>query len=175
MIIYVTGASGSGKTTLLNHIPIKGFDLDDIYENNWTKHRKIETVQKGVKKDIDKLISLHEDILFVGLQGREYLTFTPDIVYVLVREDYEQYYRDKLVRDLNLLCKYKDEFTAVLKKKPIAEFREHFWSNDIVNMKSLDEFKQYVQKINKSIQADFPKSNLLTGKEIIRAIKSLHH
>ena len=28
------GASGSGKTTLLKSLSVKGYDLDDIYENN---------------------------------------------------------------------------------------------------------------------------------------------
>jgi len=171
MIVYITGASGSGKTTLLKQLPIKGYDLDDIYENNWKKHKKLETVQKGVKKDIDILILKHKDIIFVGLQGKDNLAFTPDVVYILVRKDYEQYYRDKLVRDLNLLCKYKTDFEEVLKKEPFDEFRNHFWSNDIVNMKSFDEFKKYVEKMNKSIQKDFPSSEMLTASEIIRKIK----
>lgn len=37
MIVYITGASGSGKTTLLKSLSVKGYDLDDIYENNWKK------------------------------------------------------------------------------------------------------------------------------------------
>lgn len=168
MIIYITGASGSGKTTLLNKI--KGYDLDDIYEDNWKKHRKLETVQKGVKKDIDLLTSKHKDIVFVGLQGKDQLVFTPDVVYILVREDYEQYYRDKLVRDLNLLCTYKKDFEEVLRKEPFDEFRNHFWSNDIVNMKSFDEFKIFVNKMNASIQKDFPKAEVLTADKIIRKL-----
>lgn len=173
MIIYITGASGSGKTTLLKNIQMKGYDLDDIYESNWKKHKKLETVQKGVKKDIDVLVSKHKNIVFVGLQGKEQLQFSPDIVYILVRKDYEQYYRDKLVRDLNLLCKYKSDFLEVLAKKPFEEFRDHFWSNDIVNMKTFDEFKKYVDKMNKNIQADFPKSELLTANEILRHLKTI--
>ena len=170
MIVYITGASGSGKTTLLKGLSVKGYDLDDIYENNWKKHKKLETVQKGVIKDINVLLSKHKNIVFVGLQGKDYLPFTPDVVYVLIRKDYEQYYRDKLVRDLNLLCKYKSDFEEVLKKEPFDEFRNHFWSNDIVNMKSLDEFKKHVDKMNKSIQADFPNSELLTASEITKSV-----
>lgn len=174
MIVYITGASGSGKTTLLKELPIKGYDLDDIYENNWKKHKKIETVQKGVIKDINMLLSKNKSIIFVGLQEKDNLPFTPDVVYILIRKDYEQYYRDKLVRDLNLLCKYKNDFEEVLKKAPFEEFRNHFWSNDIVNMKPLDEFKKYVDKINKSIQKDFPNSEMLTASEIIRKIKNIN-
>jgi hypothetical protein len=173
MIVYITGASGSGKTTLLKGLSVKGYDLDDIYESNWKKHKKIETVQKGVIKDINILLSKHKNIIFVGLQGKDNLPFTPDAVYVLIRNDYEQYYRDKLVRDLNLLCKYKNDFEEVLKKAPFDEFRNHFWSNDIVNMKSFDEFKKHIDKMNKSIQKDFPKSELLTASEIIKKIKSV--
>jgi hypothetical protein len=173
MIVYITGASGSGKTTLLKQLPIKGYDLDDIYENNWKKHKKIDTVQKGVIKDINILLSEHKNIVFVGLQGKDNLPFTPDVVYILIRKDYEQYYRDKLVRDLNLLCKYKKDFEEVLNKTPFDEFRNHFWSNDIVNMKSFDEFKKYVDKMNKSIQTDFPTAEFLKASEIIKKIKTL--
>jgi GTPase SAR1 family protein len=175
MIIYITGASGSGKTTLLHKLPIKGYDLDDIYEANWKKHRKVETVQKGVKKDIESIVLKHKNVIFVGLQGKEQLQFTPDKVYVLIRNDYDQYYRDKLVRDLNLLCKYRSEFEDVLRKKPFEEFRDHFWSNDIVNMKSLDEFKQFIEKIHKGIRADFSKAEFLTASEIIKNIKADLH
>jgi GTPase SAR1 family protein len=167
MIVYITGASGSGKTTLLKSLSVKGYDLDDIYESNWKKHKKVETVQKGVIKDINILLSKHENIIFVGLQGKDNLPFTPDVVYILIRKDYEKYYRDKLVRDLNLLCKYKSEFEEVLIKEPFDQFRNHFWSNDIVNMKSFDEFKKHIDKMNKSIQTDFPNSELLTASEII--------
>jgi len=155
----------------LKSLSIKGYDLDDIYENNWKKHKKIDTVQKGVIKDINILLSKHKDIIFVGFQRKDNLPFTPDSVYILIRKDYEQYYRDKLLRDLNLLCKYKNDFEEVLKKTPFEEFRNHFWSNDIVNMKSFDEFKKYVDKMNKSIQKDFPTSKMLTASEIIRKIK----
>ncbi len=173
MIVYITGASGSGKTTLLKSLSVKRYDLDDIYENNWKKHKRIDTVQKGVIKDINILLSEHKNIVFVGLQGKDNLPFTPDVTYILIRKDYEQYYRDKLVRDLNLLCKYKNEFEEVLKQKPFDEFRLHFWSNDIVNMKSLDEFKKYVEKMNNSIKKDFPTAEILTASEIIKKIKTL--
>ena len=170
MIVYITGASGSGKTTLLKSLSVKGYDLDDIYENNWKKHKRIDTVQKGVIKDINILVSKNKNIVFVGLQGKDNLPFTPDVVYILIRKDYEQYYRDKLVRDLNLLCKYKTEFEEVLKKEPFDEFRNHFWSNDIVNMKSFDEFKKYLDKMNNSIKKDFSTAEFLTASEIIKKI-----
>jgi hypothetical protein len=38
-------------------------------------------------------------------------------------------------------------------------------------MKSFDEFKKYVDKMNMSIQKDFPSSEMLTASEIIRKIK----
>jgi len=167
MIIYITGASGSGKTTLLHKLPMKAYDLDEIYGDNWEKHRKIETVQKGVKKDIDALISRHKDLVFVGLQGKEDLVFNPDVVYILIRNDYEKYYRDKLVRDLNILCDSKKAFERVLMKEPFSEFRNYFWSNDIVNMKSFEDFKLYIEKINKNIQADFPRAQKLTADKIL--------
>jgi len=175
MIVYITGASGSGKTTILQKLPIKGYDLDDIYESNWEKHKSFERVKKGVKKDIDLLLSKHKDIVFVGLQGKEQLLFTPDKVYILVRKDYEQYYRGKLIRDLNLLCKYKKDFEEVLAKEPFDEFRNHFWSNDIVNMKTFDEFKQYIDKMNKSLKEDFPDAEMLTSDKIINKLSTLSH
>lgn len=170
MIVYITGASGSGKTTILKSLSMKGYDLDDIYESNWKKHKKFETVQEGVKKDIRNLASKHKNIVFVGLVGRNNLPFTPDVVYILVRKDYEQYYRDKLVRDLNLLCKYKGEFEEVLRKEPFDEFRLHFAFNDIVNMKSFDEFKKYIEKNTKIIQKDFPTAEVLTASEIVKKL-----
>ena len=173
MIVYITGASGSGKTTLLKSLSVKAYDLDDIYENNWKKHKKVDTVQKGVIKDINILVSKNKNIVFVGLQGKDTLPFTADVVYILIRKDYEHYYRDKLVRDLNLLCKYKTDFEEVLKKEPFDEFRNHFWSNDIVNMKTFDEFKQYVDKMNKSIQADFSEAEQLTANDINIKLKKM--
>jgi GTPase SAR1 family protein len=175
MIIYITGASGSGKTTILQKLSIKGYDLDDIYESNWKKHKKLETVQKGVKKDIDLLISKHKDIVFVGLQGKEQLFFTPDIVYILVRKDYEKYYRGKLVRDLNLLCEHKKDFETILLKTPFDEIANHFWSNDIVNMKSFSDFKSHVEKTNKSLKEDFPDAEMLTSDKIINKLSILTH
>jgi len=171
MIVYITGASGAGKSTILNKISIPGYDLDTIYENNWKKHRTFTTVQKGVKKDIDVLVAKHPNIVFVGLQGKDDLQFVPDVVYVLIRKDYEQFYRQKLVRDLNLLCTHKKNYESVLMKKPFEEFRNHFWSNDMVNMKSFDDFKTYVDKATKMIHADFPKSEILTADNIIKKLK----
>ena len=173
MIIYITGASGSGKTTVLKSLPIKGFDLDDIYEANWKKHKKLETVQKGVKHDIDELVAKYKNVVFVGLQSKEQLAFTPDAVFLLVRTDYEEYYRQKLVRDLKLLCEGQKEYEEVLMKKPFDEFRNYFWSNDIVNMKTLDEFKKYVKKMNKLIKDDFPMAKQCTASEMPAHINSL--
>lgn len=173
MIIYITGASGSGKSTLLKHISVPGYDLDTIYENNWKKHRKVETVQKGVKKDIEALVAKHKDVVFVGLQGKDDLTFTPDIIYILIRKDFEDYYRQKLVRDLNLLCKYKKDYEEILQKQPFDQFHNYFWSNSVVNMKSLAEFKEFVEKQNKNLKKDFPKAALLTVDEIQKELKKL--
>jgi hypothetical protein len=79
-----------------------------------------------------------------------------------------------LIRELNLLCKYKTEFEEVLKKEPFDEFRNHFWSNDMVNMKSFDEFKKYVEKMNKSIQKDFPTAEMLTASEIMKKLTTIN-
>ena len=173
MIIYITGASGSGKTTALKSLPIKGFDLDDIYEANWKKHKKIETVQKGVRHDIDEIVSKHTHVAFVGLQGKQDLVFSPDAVVLLVRTDYEAYYRQKLVRDLKLLCEGQKEYEDILMKKPFDEFRNYFWSNDIVNMKTLDEFKKFVKKMNGAIKEDFPSAKQCTASELPTHIHKL--
>jgi hypothetical protein len=173
MIIYITGASGVGKTTIIKDLPIKGYDLDDIYEANWKKHKKFETVGKGVKKDIAELVKKHTHVVFVGLQGSTQVPFTPDIVYILVRKDYEQFYRDKLVRDLNLLCKYKSDFEDVFKNKPFDEFVNYFPYNDVVNMKSFDEFKKYLERMNKHLHKDFPNAEMLTATEIIKKIDKI--
>jgi cobalamin biosynthesis Co2+ chelatase CbiK len=37
-------------------------------------------------------------------------------------------------------------------------------------MKSFDEFKKHIDKMNKSIQKDFPTSELLTASEIIKRL-----
>jgi hypothetical protein len=37
-------------------------------------------------------------------------------------------------------------------------------------MKSFDEFKKYVDKMNKGIQKDFPTAESLTASEIIKKI-----
>jgi hypothetical protein len=173
MIIYITGASGSGKTTLLKKSPIKGYDMDDIYANNWKKYKTFDPVLKGVKKDVEALIAKHTNIVFVGLQGKDQLSFTPDVVYILVRKDYEQFYRDKLVRDLNLLCENKKDFEKVLAKEPFKDFRNHFWSSSIVNMKPLDEFKEDTQKMTKHLQEDFKGASALTADAILKKLKGM--
>ena len=171
MLIYITGASGSGKTTLLKQLPMRCYDLDDLYIANWKIHRKPTTVQKGVQEDVAKLIAKHKDLVFIGMQGKEDLPFTPDAVYILVRKDYDNYYRQKLVRDLHLLCDNKKDVEDVFAKKPFEEFRLHFWSNSVVNMKSLDEFKESVEKTNRLFKKDFPKALFLTAKEIIARLR----
>jgi len=70
MIVYITGASGSGKTTLLKSLSVKGYDLDDIYENNWKKHKRIDTVQKGVIKDVNALVSEHKILYLLDFRER---------------------------------------------------------------------------------------------------------
>ena len=171
MLIYITGASGSGKTTLLKQLPMRGYDLDDLYAANWKIHKKPATVQKGVQDDVAKLVAKHKDLVFVGMQGKEDLPFTPDAVYILVRKDYEDYYRQKLVRDLNLLCRYKKDYEEVFTKKPFDEFRLHFWSNSVVNMKSFEEFKKSVEKDTKILKKEFPKAPVVTAKEIVARLR----
>ena len=173
MIIYITGASGVGKTYALKSITLPSYDLDDIYEEAWKHHKLVSTVQKAVKEDIDKKVKKHKDVIFVGLQGPEDLVFTPDEVILLVRDDYETYFRQKLTRDLGLLCKYKSEYEDIIKTKPIDEFRNYFWSNDMVSMKSLDDFIQHVKKINTSIRKGFPSLYESTADELKKVIKKL--
>ena len=171
MIIYITGASGSGKTTILSHVT--GYDLDDLYEANWKKHRTFAAVQKGVKKDAAAIIAANKTAVFVGLQGSADLPFKPDHVILLVRKDYEAYFRQKLVRDLKLLCDGQAEYIEILKHKPFSEFRNYFWSNDVVGMKTLDEFKAHVLKMNAAIKADFPTAKTLVAAEIPKYIRKL--
>jgi hypothetical protein len=173
MIIYITGASGVGKTYALKSISLPSYDLDDIYEEAWKHHRLVSTVQQAVKEDIQRKVEKHKNVIFVGLQGKEDLVFTPDAVILLVRKDTEQYYRQKLVRDLGLLCKYKSEYEDILKTKPLDEFRNYFWSNDVVSMKSLEDFVQHVKKINTAIHKDFPDAKEVTAKELPKVINSL--
>jgi hypothetical protein len=42
-------------------------------------------------------------------------------------------------------------------------------------MKSFDEFKKYLDKMNNSIQKDFLTSEMLTASEIIRKIKKINY
>jgi hypothetical protein len=37
-------------------------------------------------------------------------------------------------------------------------------------MKSFDEFKKYIEKMNNSIQKDFPTAEILTASEIIKKL-----
>jgi len=171
MIIYITGASGSGKTTVLKSLPMKGYDLDDIYENNWKKHRKVETVLKGVKKDVSELISKHKDIVFVGAYDPDQIYFTPDVVIILVRTDYEKYYRQKLVRDLKILCDNQNEYNELFMKSPLDEIKLNFKYNEIVNMRSIDEFKAWVLKINNGFKELYPQAKMLQFNEIAPYVK----
>lgn len=173
MLIYITGASGSGKTTVLKSLPpsLASYDLDDLYEANWKKHRTMATVQKGVIKDVNSIISANKNVVFVGLQGSADIPFKPDLVILLVRKDYEDYFRQKLVRDLKLLCEGQAEYIDILKNKPFSEFRNYFWSNDVVGMKTLDEFKAYVHKMNAAIKADFPQAKVMTSGKIAEFLR----
>lgn len=173
MIIYITGPSGSGKTTLIKMLPIKSFDLDDLYEKQWKKTNNINKVLKYVKDDIQKKIEKYKNIVFVGLQGKDDLLFKPDTIIILERTDYETFYRQKLVRDLHLLCRDKSDIEDVFKNKPFSDFRNYVWSNSVVNLKSLDDFIKDVKKMYKAIKKDFPKSINLEFKDIPKYIKSI--
>lgn len=173
MIIYITGASGVGKTTVLKRVPIAGFDLDDLYEKQWKKTSSLAKVKAGLKEDIERLEKRHGEIVLVGLQGKEDLVFRPDAVILLVRKDYEQFFRQKLVRDLGLLCKYKKDFEDVFLHKPFGEFRNYVWSNDVIGIKSLDEFKKGVEKVNTKIKADFPEAKACEANQVPALIRQL--
>lgn len=173
MIIYITGASGVGKTTVMKDLPIKSYDLDDLYEKQWKLSSNPQKVKKGVKEDIEGLTKKHKNLCFVGLAMRADLPFTPDHTFILIRKDWEQYYRQKLVRDLELLCKYKKDFIEVLEGAPLKEFRNHFWSNDVVNMKSLEDFKKHQEHITKAIQKDFSGAKQMEAKEVVKFIQKV--
>jgi energy-coupling factor transporter ATP-binding protein EcfA2 len=174
MIIYITGASGAGKSTVLKTLPIPGYDLDDLYEAGWKHHRKFELVQKSVKQEVAKLVAAHPHIAFVGLQGSDQVPFAPDHVILLVRTDYEMYYRQKLVRDLRLLCENQKMYEETFMKEPLDTMKRfYFWSNSVVGMTSLEEFKTSVEKMNASIQKDFPDAVALEFKKIPAFIRKL--
>ena len=44
----------------------------------------------------------------------------------------------------------------------------------MVNMKTFDEFKKHVEKMNKSIQKDFPTAEVLTASEIIKKLTTIN-
>jgi energy-coupling factor transporter ATP-binding protein EcfA2 len=174
MIIYITGASGAGKTTVLKTLPIPAYDLDDLYTAGWKHHRKVELVQKSVKREVAKLVASHPHIAFVGLQGSEDVPFHPDHVILLVRTDYEMYYRQKLVRDLRLLCENQKMYEETFMKEPLDTIKRfYFWSNSVVGMTSLEEFKASVEKMNVALQKDFPKAIALDFKHVPAFIKKL--
>jgi hypothetical protein len=174
MIIYITGASGAGKSTVLKTLPIPGYDLDDLYEAGWKHHRKFELVQKYVKREVAKLVAAHPHIAFVGLQGSDQVPFAPDHVILLVRTDYEMYYRQKLVRDLRLLCESQKDNEEIFMKEPLDTIKhKYFNSNSVVGMTSLEEFKVNVEEANARIQKDFPDAVALEFKKIPAFIKKL--
>lgn len=174
MIIYITGASGVGKTTVLKTLPIPAYDLDDLYTTAWKHHRTQLTVQKSVKREVAKLVTAHPHIAFVGLQGSEDVPFHPDHVILLVRTDYEMYYRQKLVRDLRLLCENQKMYEETFMKEPLDTMKRfYFWSNSVVGMTSLEEFKASVDKMNAALQKDFPKAIALDFKKVPPFIKKL--
>jgi energy-coupling factor transporter ATP-binding protein EcfA2 len=174
MIIYITGASGAGKSTVLKTLPIPGYDLDDLYKAGWQHHRKLELVQKSVKREVAKLVAAHPHIAFVGLQGSDQVPFAPDHVILLVRTDYEMYYRQKLVRDLRLLCENQKMYEETFMKEPLDTMKRfYFWSNSVVGMTTLEEFKSSVEKMNTSIQKNFPDAVALEFKRIPAFIRKL--
>jgi adenylylsulfate kinase-like enzyme len=71
MIVYITGASGSGKTTLLEQLPIKGYDLDDIYENNWKKQGGEIQHLDLIRKLVEKTLELGFKIEYRWLKGHK--------------------------------------------------------------------------------------------------------
>jgi hypothetical protein len=166
MLVYITGPSGAGKTTVMKTLPVRSYDLDDLYEAEWKTKKTVAQVNKGVKARIEELQKRAKNLCFVGLQGKEDLPFTPDLMIILERTDYEVFFRQKLVRDLDLLCKYKKDFKDVLENKPFEEFRNYFWSNDVVGMKTLEEFTALLKKRYAALRKDFPGAHGLTAAEI---------
>lgn len=173
MIIYITGAPGVGKTHILSNLLIKGYDLDMIFDNNCKKYSTYELVQEGCKKDIEEIIKNSANIVFVGYQGKEQLFFTPDIVILLIRTDYEYYYRQKLIKDFKFLCLHYNEYENIIMKTNINELSSYFTYNEIVKMRSLQEFIDWVQLVNKLIIDDFPNAKNYTFSEVIEYINNV--
>jgi hypothetical protein len=172
MIIYVTGEPGSGKTFLLKSLSIPGYDLDDIYNEQWKHHRKWEIVQKGAKKKIDSLIEKHKNIVFVGYLNKKSLGFNPDYVFILYRDDYEQYYRQKLIRDFTYLIKDKKEWLETFKKAPVDELKLADPHSEILNFKTLKEFIEKNKIQIRKMKADFPEAKLMKAKDILNFVKT---
>jgi hypothetical protein len=177
MIIYITGAPGVGKSNILNNVSIKNNviinDLDIIFDNNCKKYSIYELVQEGCKKDIEEIIKNNTNIIFVGYQEKEQLFFTPDVVILLVRTDYEYYYREKMLKDYKFLCEHHSEYENIIMKTNIDELPSYFIYNEIVKMRSLQEFIDWVQLVNKVVLDDFPNAKMYTFSEVIEYINKL--
>ena len=61
----------------------------------------------------------------------------------------------------------------MLLTEPVDNIQFHFWSNDIVKMKSFSDFKLYIEKENKIIQKDFPEADKLTADKILNNISRI--
>lgn len=173
MLIYITGAPGVGKTQILSKLNIKGFDLDNIFDNNCNKYNTFEKIMEEYKKDINDIISKNSTVVFVGYQESKQLYFKPDIVILLIRNDYEKYYRQKLIKDLHFMCKNHIELENIFEKNPISEISSYFSHNEIVGMKTFDKFKNSILTINKLILDDFLDVKTLTESEVLEYIKRL--
>jgi len=173
MIIYITGAPGVGKTHILSNLSIKGYDLDIIFDNNCKKYSTYELVQEGYKKDIEEYIKSNNNIIFVGYQGKEQLFFTPDIVILLIRTDYEYYYRQKLLKDFKFLCVHHNEYENIIMRTEINELSNYFIYNEVVKMKTLSEFINWLKLVNQLVIDDFPNAKICTFSEVIDYINNL--
>jgi Cdc6-like AAA superfamily ATPase len=172
MIIYITGAPGVGKTHILSKLFIQGFDLDNIFDNNCKKYNTFEKVIEEYKKDINDIILKNSTVVFVGYQESKQLSFKPDIVILLIRNDFEKFYRQKLISDLHFLCENQVELENIFTKKPPNEISSFFSYNEIIGMNTFDKFKNSILTINKLILNDFPDVKTLTESEVIEYVKT---
>jgi hypothetical protein len=127
-----------------------------------------------VKREVAKLVAAHPRIAFVGFYGANQIQFAPDHVILLVRTDYEMYYRQKLVRDLRLLCENQKDYEETFMKEPLDIIKhKYFTATAVVGMTSLEEFKTSVEKMNAALQKDFPDAVALEFKKIPAFIRTL--
>jgi len=117
------------------------YELDDIFDINCKKYNSYKKVQEECKKQVEELISKYPNIIFTGFQKPDELFFVPDRVILLVRYDYYSYY------------KYMINLSRYLGNNYLNYF--------LLNMRTLNEFTNFVILSYKLIIQDYPDAIIL--------------